>query len=231
MTKLMSVFIHRSVSATYQWGGVACLDIVSAPLGTALVFYGPPALHVHAMPLLGQDDLLQSAAVLAAQHALAQHGSAQHDSEQLGSAQNESAQNESAKCSSAQHARAQGNATQSSQNYSQHDDTSPHAALDTSTQAAAARSEPSSRQNNAVARHDLASAKVGDHVVADHESASKSDLQSPARLQTMQDATQTQPAAAETEDEETDGANEGLFGEASVLARGGLRMTEKVKCA
>ncbi|KAL0044056.1 hypothetical protein WJX82_006266 [Trebouxia sp. C0006] len=43
-------------SATYQWGGVARLDIVSAPPSTALAFYGPPALHVHALPLVAEEE-------------------------------------------------------------------------------------------------------------------------------------------------------------------------------
>lgn len=50
------------MSATYQWGGLARLDIVSAPYGTGLAFFGPPALSVHPMPLLQPDEQVQSSA-------------------------------------------------------------------------------------------------------------------------------------------------------------------------
>ena len=229
LTKLM--LLDRSASATYQWGGIARLDVVSAPLSTALVFYGPPALHVHAMPLLSQHDMIQSAAVLAPQQDSTQHGSAQHESKPFDSAQNKIAQNNLAQNNSpengpAQHVRAQSNATQNSQNYSQQEDTSLHAALDTPSRAATADSEAFSQRKGDVSKDEVTSSKVSQYMDA-HESAHMA--QPPAQLQTVQDANATQHhTAAAPEDEEADGANEGLFGEASVLARGGLRMTEKV---
>ena len=47
------------MAATYLWGGIARLDILSAPSETALAFYGPPCLHVEPLPLLDEDDLVE----------------------------------------------------------------------------------------------------------------------------------------------------------------------------
>lgn len=46
-------------SATYMWGGVARIDVVSCPSATHLVFYTPPAVSVAALPLLGEDDYVE----------------------------------------------------------------------------------------------------------------------------------------------------------------------------
>ena len=85
----MSASTCRSVSATYQWGGVARVDLVSAPPGTALAFYGPPALRVHALPLVGPEELVQSTAALTAQHDSEQPSSAQTHSADLSRAQHD----------------------------------------------------------------------------------------------------------------------------------------------
>ena len=37
---------------TYFWGGLARVDVLDAPLSASLVFYGPRALRVHALPLV-----------------------------------------------------------------------------------------------------------------------------------------------------------------------------------
>lgn len=48
----------RSVAATYMWGGLVRIDVLSAPPSTHLVFYGPKALKVFDLPLLGGGDQL-----------------------------------------------------------------------------------------------------------------------------------------------------------------------------
>ena len=200
----------RSVSATYQWGGVVRLDLVSAPPGTALVFYGPPALHVHAMPLLSQHDLVQSAAALAAQHRTSQHDSAQHDSAQHDSAQHDSAQHDSAQTTATEpnQSSSQRNGSVTSHSSQHHGAWDAQAAVfttlrDTSQVPHAADSEAD--DGGMPAQHSP------DEQLQDEEEE-KHLLQ--AELH----------AAAGEED---DGGNAKLFAETSVLARGGLKVTEK----
>ena len=42
----------ETVCASYFWGGLVRIDIFAAPLSIGLVFFGAPALKVHALPLL-----------------------------------------------------------------------------------------------------------------------------------------------------------------------------------
>lgn len=42
--------------ATYLWGGIARIDVVRAPVGTQLAFYGPAPLKAFGLQLLGEDD-------------------------------------------------------------------------------------------------------------------------------------------------------------------------------
>jgi hypothetical protein len=44
----------RGVAAcgTYCWGGLVRIDVLDAPLSASLVFYGPKALAVRALPLV-----------------------------------------------------------------------------------------------------------------------------------------------------------------------------------
>ncbi len=44
-----------SGQASYLWSGLARIDVLQGPPTTQLVFYGPPALRVSAVPLLGQN--------------------------------------------------------------------------------------------------------------------------------------------------------------------------------
>mmetsp|Transcript_23158 Transcript_23158/g.60253 ORF Transcript_23158/g.60253 Transcript_23158/m.60253 type:complete len:403 (-) Transcript_23158:151-1359(-) len=45
--------------ATYLWGGIARIDVVEAPPGTQLAFYGPSVLKVFGIELLGEEDEIQ----------------------------------------------------------------------------------------------------------------------------------------------------------------------------
>ena len=206
----------RSVSATYQWGGVARLDLVSAPRGTALVFYGPPALHVHAMPLLSQHDLVLSAA---AQPRTSQHNSAQHESAQCDSAQGDSAQ-----LATAQHDSAQAILTQHNLSSSQQNGSVP--SHNTEYQDAA-DSQPGVFDTDP---HLSQTPQAMDSGVDD--GVSPTGYLPDRQVQQQAHLLQAEPhvnlgyqeAAAGEED---NGDNEGLFAEASVLARGGLKVTEK----
>lgn len=212
----------RSVSATYQWGGVARLDLVSAPHSTALVFYGPPALHVHAMPLLSQLDLVQSAA---AQARTSQHDSSQHDSAQRDSAQRDSAQGDSAQLATAQHDSAQANLTRHNLSSSQQNGSvTLH-----NTEHHAADAQPGVFSNDQdLSQTPQAVDSEADEGVSPTEHSSDRQLQPQAHQLSQAEPHATvgyQEAAA---DEEDGGDDEGLFAEASVLARGGLKVTEKV---
>ena len=185
-------FFCSFVSATYQWGGVARLDLVSAPPGTALAFYGPSALHVHAMPLLSQHDLVQSAAALAAQPRTSQHDSAQHEA--------------------ATKPRSQQNDSLTSHSSEQHDAADSHLGMF------------GTDQNLPQAPH-AADSEADDVTQAQHslnkqwqKEEEYPDLQ--AELTGL--GHQRKPAG-----EEDKGSDEGLFAETSVLARGGLKVTEK----
>jgi hypothetical protein len=46
----------KQVSASYLWSGLARVDVLSGPLSTSLVFYGPKALRVAALPLLAEGQ-------------------------------------------------------------------------------------------------------------------------------------------------------------------------------
>ena len=223
------------MSATYQWGGVARLDLVSAPPGAALVFYGPPALHVHATPLLSQHELIQSAAATPAQHDSAQHEStgrdaAEHDSAQLASAQPFSAQpgttpHRADSFGARENDHNQHNASQQATFVSSETESISH------DLAVAATPESVPSASTATLQGPVAtSVGVGDLETARQpfwpsSSSSKVHTQ-PQADQHVLDSHQHAAAAAAAE-AGTDGADEGLFGEASVLARGGLKMTEK----
>ena len=217
----------RSVSATYQWGGVARLDLVSAPPGTALVFYGPPALHVHAMPLLSQHDLVQSAAAQhrTSQHNSAQHDSAQHDSAQRDSAQGDAAQGDSAQLATAQHDSAPATITQDDLSSSQQNGS---VTSHITEHQDAADSQPGVFRNDQdLSQTPQAVDSDADDGVLPTGYSSDRQLQQQAHqlLQAESHANLGyQEAAAGEED---DGDDEGLFAEASVLARGGLKVTEK----
>ncbi|KAL3152747.1 hypothetical protein ABBQ38_012336 [Trebouxia sp. C0009 RCD-2024] len=230
-----SSMTNESVSATYQWGGVARLDVVSAPPGTALVFYGPPALHVHAMPLLSQHDMVQSASTLAAQHSSSLHDAAQRDSAQRdsagleaaqhGSAQRDSAQQDSAQSNAAERDSAQAEAAEADQSHSQHLSSSPVSNNFHTT--ANAQSTRLRTQQDLSRTSDAADSEADEGLApAQH----LSDIQSPKQARQLLQAephgtVSHQHAAAGEEEEEGD---EGLFAEASVQARGGLKLTEKV---
>ena len=51
----------RGAAGTYLWGSVLRLDVLSGPACTKLTFFGPPALHVQALPLQGVQPLPKSA--------------------------------------------------------------------------------------------------------------------------------------------------------------------------
>ena len=205
------------MSATYQWGGVARLDLVSAPLGTALVFYGPPALHVHAMPLLSQHDLVQSAAALAAQHRTSQHAQhAQHDSSPLEAAQHDPAQHDSAQTTATEPYQSSSQQDGSLKSHSsQHPGVSDSKAgvfttlHDTSQVPHAADSEADDGGMLAQCSPDEQLQEEGEEHLLQAE---------------LHAAAGHQHAAAGEED---DGVDEKLFAETSVLARGGLKITEK----
>ncbi|KAK9806106.1 hypothetical protein WJX72_001602 [[Myrmecia] bisecta] len=46
----------QRASLTYMWGALARFDVLDAPDGAQLVFYGPPAFKVHSLPLCGPAD-------------------------------------------------------------------------------------------------------------------------------------------------------------------------------
>lgn len=199
------------MSATYQWGGVARLDLVSAPPGTALVFYGPPALHVHAMPLLSQHDMVQSAAVLPAQHCTSQHDSAERDSAHLDAAQHDSAQ---AKAT-------QPDESHSEQNGSSSHNSGRHEAAHSHSQ----KQKFSTHQDLSQASHAADSEPADGVMPAQHVSEKQSQRQAQQLLQ--EDAHATGGPRHAAAGKEGEGDNEGLFAEASVVARGGLKVTEK----
>lgn len=219
----MVVCVCRSVSATYQWGGVARVDVVSAPFGTALAFYGPPALHVHALPLVSQHDMVQSAAALATQHDTRQPSTAQRDEGQHGAAQHAAAW---------------------------------HSASEPAQEAAVA-ADDDSNDHNLIQDELLASRLMLDvheapgpnsHQTPDssHSSDSRQRTASACVPQLQQQHRHVQPPAADSSHDFTTPAraadsvcesaeegmeeDEGLFAEASVLSRGGLKMVEKVIC-
>lgn len=49
----------KQVSATYAWGGLVRVDVVSAPPETSVVFYGPSSLMVYDQSLAGEHEALQ----------------------------------------------------------------------------------------------------------------------------------------------------------------------------
>ena len=240
----------RLVSATYQWGGVARLDIVSAPPGTALVFYGPPALHVHALPLVGQEELVQSAAALAAQSDSAQRDTAQHDIAQHSTAQSTSAQRDAS-------GGAQGASDLATHPLDDHgmiqdepsmDDIMQdwHQPLPTSLQSSSAvqpagqnhasdqavkpqsqqqpQQQPQQQLQQQVQQQQHVHSQQHDDT-GTHEMAS-----SDASVSLVHEDGAHEPVRQAEEEEEEEEDEEGLFGEASVLARGGLRTTDKVTC-
>lgn len=227
------------MSATYQWGGVARLDIVSAPPGTALAFYGPPALHVHALPLVSQEELVQSAAALAAQSDSAQRDTAQHDRTQHSTAQSTSAQRDASGASELapypldEHDMIQ---DEPSMNSIMRDWHEPLPALLQSSSAV----QPAGQHhaNDQVAKplpqqqpHQLQQQpQQQQHVYSQqrddpgrHETASLDAFVGPVHEIGVREPVR-QAEEEEGEDEEE------LFGEASVLARGGVKMTDKVMC-
>ena len=202
------------------------MDLVSAPPGTALVFYGPPALQVHAMPLLSQHDLVQSAAALAAQHCTSKHGSAQRDSPLPNSPHHDSAQHETAQRDSAQTTDTEPDQSSSPENNRVTSHSSEH--YD------AADSQPgmfSTHQDLHQVPHE-AHSEADDVMLAQHSSKEPwQEEDKHPRLQAelpgighQHTALRHQRAAAGEEDE---GVDKGLFAESSVLARGGLKVTEK----
>ncbi|DBA83038.1 TPA: hypothetical protein ACH3X1_006811 [Trebouxia sp. C0004] len=239
------------VSATYQWGGVARVDIVSAPCGTTLAFYGPPALHVHALPLVGQEELVQSAAALAAQSDSAQHDTAQHDIAQHSTAQSTLAQRDASGGSQGaselathlldDHDMIQDEPAMSDMMQDWHQPLP--AALQSSNTVPAAEQhhgndqavkpqleqQPQQLQQQQLQQQQLPQQPVSNqpHDHPDrHEMISLDLLVSP-----VHEASAHEPVRqAEEEEVEEEIEEEGLFGEASVLGRGGLRMTDKVTC-
>ena len=200
---------------------MARLDLVSAPPGTALVFYGPPALQVHAMPLLSQHDLVQSAAALAAQHRASHHDSAQRDSPQRDSAQHATAQRDSAQATN----------TEPDQSSSlQNDRLTSHSSEH--HDAADAQAQMSSTHQDLSQLPHAADSEAGDVMLTQHSSKQPwQEEEEHHRLQAeltglghQHTALRHQHAAGGEEDE---GGDEGLFAETSVRARGGLKVTEK----
>lgn len=199
--------------------------MVSAPPGTALVFYGPPALHVHAMPLLSQHAMVQSAATLAAQHSVTQHDSAQHDSAGLEAAQHDSAQRDSTLFEAAEPDSAQAEAAKADRSQSQHLSSSANPTEFHKT----ADPQPTglSIQQDLSRTSDAADSEAGEgQAPAQHLSDIQLPKQARQHLQAEHDTVSHQHAAAGEEEEEEEG-DEGLFAEASVQARGGLKSTEK----
>ncbi len=231
----MSLFhlCSRLVSATYQWGGVARLDIVSAPPGTALAFYGPPALHVHALPLVGQEELIQSAAALAAQSDSAQRDTAQHDIAQHSMAQSTSAQRDASGASEL--------ATHPLDDHDMiQDEPSMGNIMQDWHQPLPASLQSSNAVQNAGQRHandDVAKPQPQQqqqqqqqHVHSQqHDDPGRHGMASSDALVSLVDENGAYDPIRKSEEEEEEGEDEeGLFGEGSALARGGLRMTDKV---
>jgi len=250
----LSCLCSRLASATYQWGGVARLDIVSAPPGTALAFYGPPALHVHALPLVGQEELVQSAAALAAQADSAQRDTAQHDIAQHSMAQSTSAQRDASGASElATHPLDDHDMIQDepSMNNIMQDWHEPlpatlqsSSAVQTAGQHHAndqvAKVQPQQQQQLQQQQQQLQQQQPQQlqqqlqqqqHVYSQqHDDPGRHEMaSSDAFVRPVHEGSVHEPVGqAEEEGEEED--EEGLFGEGSVLARGGLRMTDKVTC-
>ena len=223
----MSCLCSRLVSATYQWGGVARLDIVSAPPGTALAFYGPPALHVHALPLVGKEELVQSAAAaaLAAQSDSAQRDTAQHDVTQHSTAQSTSAQRDASGASEL--------ATHPLDDHGMiQDEPSVNDIMHNWHQPLPASLQSSNAVLTAGQHH------ANDQVAKPPPRQQPQQLQQQQQQQHVYSQQHHDPGRHESrvhepvrQAEEEEGEDkEGLFGEASVLARRGLRMTDKVMC-
>ena len=212
----MLACVCRSVSATYQWGGVARVDVVSAPFGTALAFYGPPALHVHALPLVSQHDVVQSAAALATQHDTRQHSTAQRDEGQHGKAQHaaEPAQEAAvaADDDSNDHSLSPDQPSMSDLKLDVHE------ALPNSHQTPIASHSLDGRQRTSSAH--VPQLQQQHRHVQPPAADSSHDFTTPARA-----ADSVSESAEEGMEED-----EGLFAEASVISRGGLKMVEKVIC-
>ena len=256
MSKLnLSCLCSRLASATYQWGGVARLDIVSAPPGTALAFYGPPALHVHALPLVGKEELVQSAAALAAQADSAQRATAQHDTAQHSTAQSTSAQRDASGASElATHPQDDHDMIQdeSSMDDIMQDWHEPlpatlqsSSAVQTAGQHHAndqvAKVQPQQQQQQLQQQQQQLQQQQLQQLQQQlqqqqrvysqqHDDPGRHEMaSSDAFVRPVHEGSVHEPVGqAEEEGEEED--EEGLFGEGSVLARGGLRMTDKVTC-
>ncbi len=215
------------------------MDVVSAPSGTALAFYGPPALHVHALPFVGQEEVVQSAAALAAQSDSAQRDTARHDIAQHSTAQSTLAQRNAS-------GGAQGASELATHPLDDHDmiQDEPsmnnivqdwHEPLPASLQSSnAVQTAGQHHGNDQVAKpqpqqQQKQQQQQQQHVYSQqhddsgrHEMASLDAFVSPVREEGAHE-----PVRQAEEEEE---GEEGLFGEASVLARGGLRVTDKVTC-
>ena len=251
MSKL-NLSCSRLASATYQWGGVARLDIVSAPPGTALAFYGPPALHVHALPLVGKEELVQSAAALAAQADSAQRATAQHDTAQHSTAKSTSAQRD-----------ASGASELATHPQDDHDMIQDESSMDDIMQdwhePLPATLQSSSAVQTAGQHHandQVAKVQPQQQQQLQQQQPQQLQQQQPQQLQQQQHGYSQQhddpgrhemassdafvrpvhegsvhePVGQAEEEEGEEEDEEGLFGEGSVLARGGLRMTDKVTC-
>ena len=237
----MSCLCSRLVSATYQWGGVARLDIVSAPPGTALAFYGPPALHVHALPLVGQEELVQSAAALAAQSDSAQRDTAQHDTAQHSAIQSTLAQRDAS-------GGAQGSTELATHPLDDHDmiQDEPsmnnimqdwHQPLPASLQSSSAVQTAGQHHSNDQVvqpqpqqQQQQLQQQQQQHVYSQqHDDPGRREMASSDALVSLVHEDGAHEPVRQAEEEEG-GDEEGLFGEGSVLARGGLRMTDKVTC-
>lgn len=247
----MSAFTCRSVSATYQWGGVARVDLVSAPPGTALAFYGPPALRVHALPLVGPEELVQSTAALAAQHDSAQPSSAQTHSADLSRARHDdisqhgTAQHIAIPDAALQPSTAQLNASRRNQAgfdaiidlEANHDDIPDQ--LSTNDRMLDRHEPPSSSSSSSsspslnhaeapVEQQEESEAPPQQHWESEaHPQQHVNDIRQEASAdQQHVTAPRTQTGEEDVGDEEEE--EDSLFAETSVTARGGLRMMQKV---
>ena len=212
---------------------MARLDIVSAPPGTALAFYGPPALHVHALRLVGQEELVQSAAALAAQCDSAQRDTAQHDIAQHSRAQSTSAQRDASGASElATHPLDDHGMIQDepSVNDIMQDWHQPLPATLQSSSAVltAGQHHANDQVAKPLPQQQPQQLQQQQHVYSQqHDDPGRHEMASSDALASLvHEGGVHVRQAVEKEGE----AEEGLFGEASVLARGGLRMTDKVTC-
>ena len=223
------------VSATYQWGGVARLDIVSAPPGTALAFYGPPALHVHALPLVAQEELVQSAAALAAQCDSAQRDTAQHDIAQHSTAQSTSAQRDASGASELathpldDHGMIQDEPSVNDVMQDWHQPL-PATLQSSSAVLTAGQHHANDQVAKPPSQQQPRQLQQQQHVYSQqHDDPGRHEMaSSDAFVSLVHEGSVHEPVRQAVEEEGE--AEEGLFGEVSVLARGGLRMTDKVTC-